>query len=153
MTSATVHRRAHLETVIEFEMDPDPVPTPPHDLGERALHVRRLLAITGTAIGLAVAGAFGAGIAASSAPPAPATENEAAPLEPVHASCSAVGTTFPRPGEPHMRCTVTVPVGPSAEVAERAAEAAIARARAQTHGPGAGTTRRWDPTHVGMGSP
>lgn len=149
MTSATVHRRAHLETVIEFELDPDPVPTPPHDLGERALHVRRLLAITGTAIGLAVAGAFGAGIAASSAPPPPATETAAAPPEPVHASCSAVGTAFPRPGEPHMRCTA----GPSVEVAERAAEAAIARARAQTHGPGAGTTRRWDPTHVGMGSP
>ncbi|MEZ0448889.1 hypothetical protein [Cellulomonas sp. ICMP 17802] len=147
MTTAPVSRRAHLETVIEFEMEPDPVGTPSPDLGERAAHVRRLVGIVGAAVGVVVAGSVAAGIATTPAPHRPAA---VATLSTTHvrvvASCHAVGTVALRAGEPHLRCTVAAPDSPSAEVAMRAAdEAAEARARAwaETHGPGTGTTRRW----------
>lgn len=150
MTTATTHRRAHLETVIEFEMEPDPVHEPPHDLGERALHVRRVLGGAGLALGIAAAGVLGTDLGTRSVPP-----HTTAPASHVHvpagASCRPVGVSPSRPGEPHMRCAAPVPATPSAEVAMRdARESAIAaaRARAQAHGPGTGTSRRWAPTDV-----
>lgn len=148
MTTATAHRRAHLETVIEFELDPVPESTPPRALGERALRARRVLGGAGLALGIAAAGAIGTSIGTR-----PAPLHVAPPASQVHAPagapCRPVAVTPSRHDEPHMRCTVPVPVTPSAEVAMRAArDAAIAaaRARAQAHGPGTGTHRRWAPT-------
>src|SRR6478672_12897235 len=82
MTSTTMHRRAHLETVIEFELDPDPVQAASRDLGGRASHLRRLLAVTGVTIGLATAASIGAGIATASSPAHPPAASTASPHEP-----------------------------------------------------------------------
>ncbi|WP_456845225.1 hypothetical protein [Cellulomonas sp. P5_C6] len=147
MPTATARRRAHLETVIEFEMEPHPVDPPSHDLGTRALRVRRLLGISGAVIGVLVAGVMAAGIASSPAtttPPATAHTLEAS-RTPGGTSCVLTAATPTRPGEPHLRCAVPTPGSPSAKVAMRAADdaaAARAWAWAQTHGPGTGTSRR-----------
>ena len=142
MTSTTMHRRAHLETVIEFELDPDPVQAAPRDLGGHASHLRRLLAVAGVTLGLATAASIGAGIATASSPATPPAASTASPHAPVGASCHAVGSAAAGPGEPHLRCTVPDPVAPSSQGAE------LDRARAQAHGPGAGTQRRWAPADV-----
>lgn len=146
MTSTTMHRRAHLETVIEFELDPDPVQAASRDLGGRASHLRRLLAVTGVTIGLATAASIGAGIATASSPAHPPAASTASPHEPVGASCHAVGSAATGPGEPHLRCMVPVLAAPPSQGA-----AELARARAQAHGPGAGTHRRWAPADEPVG--
>lgn len=68
MPDTTVSRTAHLQTVIEFEMDLDP--TTPRPLTARAARVRAVAAAVGGALALAVLATLGAGISTSSEPPA-----------------------------------------------------------------------------------
>ncbi|MEZ0449924.1 hypothetical protein [Cellulomonas sp. ICMP 17802] len=158
MTHATLSRDAHLETVIEFELQPEPADAPPRDLSRRVVLARRFAGIAGATLGTAVFALVASGIATGGAPspsPAPAAHPTAV------SSCRSVGEPPPSAADTRAWCAWPAPESPSAEVAARAArDAAVARARVwvQTHGPGSGGYRTWgssEPDAAGqrMGSP
>jgi len=155
MVNATRRRDAHLETIIEFEVDPVSSPAP--ELGERAMRVRRLVGFSGAVLGVVLAAVVGAAVETS---PARLSEpkvvgSPAAAVSP----CRPSSAPLPGAGEQVVGGCWSVPTSASAEIAMRAADdAAVSRTRVwvQTHGPGSGGYRMWpsqDPQVQRMGSP
>lgn len=153
MVNATRRRDVQLQTVIEFEIDADPVGSP--DLGDRPTGLRHFIGLSGAVLGvLLVAAVTGVATARQGT-----TEPKVVESSTAAAHCAAAGAPEPRPDEQVVRCSRPVPTSASAEVAMRAArDAAAARARvwAQTHGRASGGYRLWiadDPQRQRMGSP
>ena len=156
MVDATRRGGAHLETVIEFELDPVGPPAPGR--GERAMRARRTLGFSGAVLGVVLAAVVGTAVATSPARPSDSTvvqSSQAAAALP----CRPVGALPPDRGKQGLWGCWSVPTSASAEVAMRAAgDAAVVRSRVwvQTHGPGSGGYRVWgfqDPQVQRMGSP
>ncbi|WP_456847607.1 hypothetical protein [Cellulomonas sp. P5_C6] len=119
-------RTAHVETLIEFEMEPPPVAAAPRVPGPWAARLRRAVGAVGVTIGAVLAVSVATGIGASPGAP-PSVVSTAAPVPP---ACRLVASSGPG----HMVCVWTVPGSPSAEVAaRRAREAQAAAAAAAAH--------------------
>ena len=158
MVNATRRPDAHLETVIEFEMEPEPVGAPAPVLGERAMHVRRFVVFAGVAVGVLLAAVVRTGIATA---PAPSSGPKAFESPAAVSACRHVDAPQPDGVELVRWCSWPAPTSPSAELAVREArDAAVARGRvwAQTHGPGSAAYHVWSPDEPAaqaqrMGSP